>query len=239
MNYIQRFGITLATCFCLALPVAAQKNIKSLQRALAQAGTTSTVPLTVKTLKIVNLPARPSVHILLNVPPAPRVKHSIRLLPPRQVSPLLYKPGEHTMFIPRDFVNQTQALYRGMAITGIDELKNILTNGLEVNKSNHKQKIFTAYDPLTAVLYAQPTHRFNANANLPVLIKIPLTPALEQYAPETFPTAQAFRQNIPADAISDVWILLEVNKKTDWYKVSLQDGEIILFPAHGQLQTTK
>ena len=238
MNLIQRICITCVVCFGLALPAAAQKNIKSLQRALAQAST-ATVPLTVKTLKIVGLPARPSVHIFFDVPPAPRVKNSVRLVPPRQVYPLLYKIEEQKMFVPRDFVNQTQALYRGMAIADIDELKNILVNGLETTKTNYKKKIFTAYDPLTAVLYAQPTHLFNEQANLPVLIKIPLTPALDQYAPQQFETAQAFRQNIPADAISDVWILLEINKKADWYKVTLQDGEIVLFPAHGQLQAVR
>lgn len=236
MNSIQRISITFVVCFCLALPAAAQKNIKSLQRALTQASTASTVPFTVKTLKIVNLPARPSVHILFDVPQAPHTKTSVRLVPPRKVYPLLYKIEEQKMFVPRDFVNQTQALYRGMAITDIDELKNILVNGLETTKTNYKKKIFTAYDPLTAVLYAQPSHRFSENANLPILIKIPVTPALEQYAPQRFETAQAFRQNIPADAISDVWILLEVNKKADWYKVVLEDGEIVLFPAHGQLQ---
>ena len=140
------------------------------------------------------------------------------------------------MFVPRDFINQTPSLYRGMAIADLVELKNILVNGLETNKTNFKKKVFTAYDPLTAVLYARPTHLFNENANLPVLIKIPITALLEQYAPESFATAQAFRQNIPAAAISDVWILLEVNKKADWYKVALEDGKIVLFPAHGQLQ---
>ncbi len=236
MNTLPRISITLITCVCLALPAAAQKNPVSLARALARAGAAQEIPFSVKTLKIINLPARPSVRILFDVPPAPRVKHSIRLVAPRQVYPLIYKVGERKMFVPRDFINQTKVLYRGMAITNLDELKDILINGLKTDKTHHEKRIFTARDPVTAVLYAQPTHRFNANANLPVLLKIPLTPSVEQYAQERFETATAFRQDIPAQAISDVWILLEVNKKADWYKATLEDGEIVLFPAHGQLQ---
>ena len=240
MNQIQRISITLAACFCLALPAAAQKNIKFLPRVLARnsqyvrGNDPYSIPLAVKTLKIVNLPARPSVHILFDTP-LPR-KSSIRLVPTRQVYPLLYKLGEHKIFVPRNFVSQTKSLYRGMSITDTDDLKNILANGLEINKSNFKEGIFTAYNPLTAVLYAQPTHLFNKKADLPVLIKIPITPSLEQYASVQFETARAFRQSIPAKAISDVWILLEVNKKADWYKAVLEDGEIVLFPAHVQLQ---
>lgn len=236
MNPIQRISITLATCCCLVLPATAQKNLTSLQRALTRASAAQTLPLSVKTLKIINLPARPSVRILFDVPPAPRVKHSVRLVPPRQVYPLIYKVGEHQMFVPRNFVNSTKALYRGMAIANLDELKDILINGLKTTKSNHMKRIFTSHDPDTAILYAQPTHLFNEQANLPVLLKIPLTPAVEQYAQERFPMATAFLQDIPAEAIPDVWILLEVNKKADWYKATLEDGEIVLFPAHGQLQ---
>lgn len=245
MNRMQRIVITLIICFCLALPAAAQKNIKALQRALtcldqyAQGTAAQTLPLTVKTLKIINLPNRPSVQVLLDTPPVPHTKSSIRLIPPRQVRTLLYQPDERKVFLPRDFVTQTKALYRGMAIEDMDELKNILINGLETNKSNFGEKIFTAYDPLTAVLYAQPTHRFNTKANLPILVKIPLTPDLEQYAPKHFETAEAFQKNIPANAISDVWILLEVNKKANWYKATLENGKIVLFPAHARLQKAR
>lgn len=228
---MHRICILLVACCCLALPANAQKNVTSLQRALTRA---STPALTVKTLKITNLPARPSVHILL--PTLPHVKHSARLVAYRRVYPLLYKVEERKMFAPRDLVNQTPALYRGLSVANLEELKNILINGLEKNRSNYDKKIFTAYEPLTAVLYAQPNHRFNTTADLPVLLKIPLTPALEQYKPERFATALAFRKNLPAEAISDVWILLEVNQKADWYKAVLDNGEIVLFPAHGQLQ---
>ena len=69
-----------------------------------------------------------------------------------------------------------------------------------------------------------------------MLIKIPITPFLEQYPSIRFETAQAFEQNLPAALISDVWILLEVNQKADWYKAVLEDGEVMLLPAHGQLQ---
>lgn len=237
---MKHISIALATCLCLALPAAAQKNIKSFRPVLerkiqhAQPSNALTQPFAIKTLKIINLPSRPSVHILL--PALPHVKNSVRLVPPEQVYPLLHKFKEQKIFVPRDLVNQTKALYRGMAVTNIDELKNILTNGLELNKSNYRKQIFTAYDPFTAVLYSQPTHLFNAQANLPVLVKIPVTSSLEQYDPEHFATALAFRQSLPADIISDVWVLLEVNKKPDWYKATLKDGEIILSPAGGQLQ---
>lgn len=240
MNLIRRISFFLAACCYLALPLYAQKNIKSLPRALAwknqyaHANSAQALPLTIKTLKIVNLPSRPSVHILFDTP-LPH-KSTIRLVPPRQVYPLLYKLGEHKIFIPREFVNATKSLYRGMTLTDIDKLKNILVNGLEINKSNFKEGIFTAYDPLTAILYAQPTHFYDKKADIPVLIKIPITPFLEQCTSIQFETARAFRQNIPASAISDVWILLEVNKKADWYRVILEDGEIVLFPAHGRLQ---
>ncbi len=240
MRLIKHISITLASCLCLALPVAAQKNIKLFRPVLerkiqhAQPSNTLVRPLVIKTLKIINFSSRPSVHIVL--PAQPRVKNSVRLVPSNQVYPLLHKLKEQKMFVPHDLVNQTKALYRGMTIANIDELKNILTNGLELNKSNYRKQIFTAYDPLTAVLYSQPTHFFHAQADLPVLIKIPFTPSLEQYTFTRFPTALAFHQNLPANAISDVWILLEVNKKPDWYKAILDDGQIVLFPAHGQLQ---
>ncbi|MBQ8032881.1 MAG: hypothetical protein IJ266_02855 [Elusimicrobiaceae bacterium] len=231
MKNSHALSLALVICFCLALPAGAQRPLKSLPRAFTQAGATQ--PFTLKTLKITNLPTRPRVQILLSA--TPHVKNSVRLVPPRQVYPLIYKWRERKIFIPRNFVTQTKALYRGMSLTGIDELKNILVNGLDVNKSNYHKKIFTAYEPLTAVLYAQPTHQLNVQPHLPVLLKIPVTPALEQYAPQAFKTAQAFHNSVPASTISDVWILLEVNQKADWYKAVLEDGEIILFPSHAQL----
>lgn len=235
----KRIGIALVTCFCVILPAAAQKNVKlspilARVNQYAQVNTPQSIPLTVKTLKIINLPTRPSVHLLFDTP-LPR-KSSVRLVPPRQVYPLLYKLGQRKMFVPRDIVNSTKALYRGMALKNIDELKNILTIGLEIQKSNFTKRIFAACDPLTAILYAQPTHLYDAKADWPVLIKIPITPALKQYAPVQFATTEAFQKTIPASAISDVWVLLEVNQKADWYKAVLANEEILLFPAHGQLQ---
>ncbi len=230
MKNLHTLSLALVICFCLALPAGAQRPLKFLPRALTQ--NIATQPLTLKTLQITNLPTRPRVQILLTTP---RVKNSVRLVPPRQVYPLIYKLEKRKMFLPHNFVTQAKALYRGMAIVDMDELKNILVNGLEVNKSHHNKKIFTAYEPATSVLYAQPTHRFDTKANLPILIKIPITLALEQYESIHFETARAFQQNIPASAISDVWVLLEVNQKADWYKAVLEDGEIILFPSHAQL----
>ncbi len=146
------------------------------------------------------------------------------------------------MFVPQGFLSKNKAFYRGMKLVSLEDLTNLFKNGLELGKSgNFPDKIYATSEASFAVAYAMPSTAYNSfwevEANLPVLIKIPATEELRQYAPEVFRYSETFRQDVPARFISDIWAFLEVNGKPDWYKVVWQNGELVFIPAPGKMRS--
>ena len=207
------------------------------------------VPLTEKApaaqtqhIKITNLPGEPLVKLGGTVDDAPTIL-SARMLVGAD-SWHFIRPtdaiGRYTeqTFLPKDILENKESFYRGMRLGKLDDIKNLLINGLEVNKSNYSGEIYASLQISIPLYYAT-----MGSENLPVLIQIPATETLRSYAPEAFPTedryaAKAFqtgevcifRRDIPAHFISNVWVFLEVNGKPDWYRVTLEDDALVFTP---------
>ncbi len=137
----------------------------------------------------------------------------------------------NTLYVPSSWQYRDKNFwYRGMLLHHTEELKNILINGLELDKTRHAG-IFASSEILTALLYAAndvPT--FMA---LPVLIRIPKT---SQLSTPAMPCGLAlFSQDIPANFLTDVMVFLEVGGKPGWYKVTLENGELVFTPVSSRI----
>ena len=187
-----------------------------------------------------NLPEAEVVQFRFPATLAPDISPTARLVPREKVSDFLFSVGDmqqfgtEQYFAPRDLVGPEKALFRGMRMRNIADLQNLFINGLQTDRVIlYSRKIFTSPDPLTALVYAVPN--VGVDADLPVLVKIPLTPEVQsQILWEDYNRA-FFGQDIPAAYISDIWVLLDVNGKPDWCKAVLRDGKPVLIPGYGQL----
>ena len=196
-------------------------------------------------ITIPNLPGTPTVTFRLPFV-AGTEKSTASILPPNDVFPLIFSKGPRAMFpkkmfVPQDFLSKEKNFYRGMKLTSLEDVENLLKNGLELGKSaDFPDKIYVTSEASFAVAYAMPSTSYNSfceiEANLPVLIKIPATDELRQFSPEVFRYHETFRRNVPARFISDIWVFLEVNKKPDWYKVVLENNELVFIHAPGEMR---
>ena len=219
-------------------PAALETNIKS---AVSRTEAALKLPVTPH-IQIANLPGEPLVKLGGTVDNAPAIL-SARMLVGAD-SWHFIRPtdaiGRYTeqTFLPKDILENKESFYRGMRLGKLDDIKNLLINGLEVNKSNYSGEIYASLQISIPLYYAT-----MGSENLPVLIQIPATETLRSYAPEAFPTedryaAKAFqtgevcifRRDIPAHFISNVWVFLEVNGKPDWYRVTLEDDALVFTP---------
>lgn len=164
-----------------------------------------------------------------------------RVLTPKELQEIVLFSSSPSpvAYVPSSFANAKKSLYRGMKISEISELKNILINGLEMNKSHYVGEIFTSPFIPVALNYALPTlwdkWEGEIRVDLPVLVRIPLTDKVwKENAPDQFATQWIFRKDVPADMISDVMVFLEVDGKPAWHKAVLKDGEIALVAVPGE-----
>ena len=197
--------------------------------------------------RLTNLPGSPLVKLRGIVDSASAVV-SARMLPGADswhIIRLTDDTGAYTgqTFLPKDILENKESFYRGMRFGKLDDVKNLLINGLETHRTNYRGKIHASLKPSLALWYAT-----MGSDNLSILIQIPATETLRSYAPEAFPTDDRyaakvfqtgeeciFRRDVPASFISNVWVFLEVNGKPDWHKVTLENGELIFTPASGRV----
>ena len=195
----------------------------------------STLPV-FQLVKITNLPGEPMIKLGGAVDNAPAVL-SARMLPGAD-SYYIIRPstpnGMYTdqIFLPRNILENRESFYRGMRLGKIDDLKNLLINGLEISKSHYYPgKIYASPKPFIPLWHAT----MGMEPILLTLIQIPANPTLciyeENKIDEVF-----FRRDIPVEFISNVWVFLEVNKKPDWYKVVLENNELVFIHAPGEMR---
>ncbi|MBR4356054.1 MAG: hypothetical protein IKP96_05785 [Elusimicrobiaceae bacterium] len=200
--------------------------------------------------RIINLPDGPLVKLGGSVDNGPAVlaarmlrgADSYYILRPCTAS------GAYTgeVFLPQDILKNEKSFYRGMRLEKIDDLKNLLINGLEIDKTHYRGEIFTSLDASVPLWYAT----MGNEHRLIVLIKIPVTESLRSYAPEAWPIEDRyaprrsqrgdevfFRRDVPIRFISDVWIFWEVDGKPDWYKVTLENDELVFTRAPSRMFT--
>ena len=161
---------------------------------------------------------------------------SARVLEPDELHKIVFPPSQ--IYVPRDFLEAEESLYRGMKLSEISELKNILVNGLEMSKSHYVGEIFTSPYYGVAMVYALPNLWDNwkgeVQVDLPVLVRISFTEEVErENMPDQFGLQWIFRKDVPAKMISDVMVFLEVEGTPGWYKAVLKNDEVGLLPVPG------
>ncbi|MBO4675903.1 MAG: hypothetical protein J5601_07475, partial [Elusimicrobiaceae bacterium] len=249
---MKKLLIALLICCCVS-PLYAQRGrkffprkksvtVSRVQAALARTRE-KTTPTNVSHIQIIDLPDKPLVKLGGATNNTPAVLSAQMLI--GADSWILIHPidaiGRYTAqtFLPEDILENKESFYRGMRLGKLDEVKNLLVNGLELDKTNYSGEIYASLQVSISLWYAT-----IGNENLPVLIQIPATETLRSYAPEAFPTEGkhapkafrtgevcVFRRDIPARFISNIWVFLEVNGEPGWYKVTLEDGELVFTPA--------
>ena len=173
-----------------------------------------------------------------NIPPIPEIPASettVQLIPHGKVFGVLFFEYPYRgMFAPRGLGGGRKALYRGMKLANINEIKNLFLNGLQTGKVRmYSKEIFTAVDPIRALIHAVPD--ITVDADLPVLVRISFSQEIAEMVEWEDSQVVVFEKDIPAGSISDVWVLLNINGKPDWCKAVLQDDQVVLIPGYGKL----
>ena len=219
-----------------------QEKLANLKRVIWKKRATELFSPSAPRIKITNMPGEPTVKLGGAVDNAPAVL-SARLLPSVDRWNIINPTdpvGVYTeqIFLPKDILENKESFYRGMRLEKLDDVKNLLINGLEAHRTNYHGDIYASLMPSIALW-----HAIMAGKNLSVLVQIPATDKLRSYAPEAFPTddryaAKAFqtgevcifRRDVPASFISNIWVFLEVNGNPGWYKATLENDELIFTP---------
>ncbi len=137
-------------------------------------------------------------------------------------------------YIPSSFQEQkNSAWYKGMHVTNLDGLKHVLTKGMTLDKAHHYGGVFATTEVELAQKYA--VSWGSVYPGMPVLVRIPITPKLytENKPDGGFGFIHKFRQDLSPSLISDVMVFLEVNGEAGWYKVVLQEDELVFHPVSG------
>ena len=158
------------------------------------------------------------------------------LLEPDILRSIVFPAGQ--VYVPQPFAEENPALYRGMKLSEISDIKNLLINGLEMKKSHYVGEIFTSPSLNVATNYALPVlwdqYEGEAQMEIPTLLRIPVTPLLLQTnAPEQFGFQWIFRRNVSAAHISDIMVFLNINNTPGWYKAVLENNYVIFVPVPG------
>lgn len=130
---------------------------------------------------------------------------------------------------------QAPSWYRGLHLTRLADLKNILEHGMELDKTNHYGCIFATSHVKIALGYSVAWG--SLYPGLPVMVRIPESPELPTAAakPGSVDFMRKFNGNIAPSLIADVMVFLEVNGIPGWYKVVLHEGELLFKPVSGSI----
>ena len=202
---MKKFLPLIVICFCIS-PAHAQKRWFSrffrTTKPAVQAQVKRSIPVTPVTvtshIQIVNLPKQPVVQLRTPETSVPATLQG-RVLNEQQMTPVVFPggPSSRKTFIPPALNSQEPVGYRGMALNDLDELKNILENGLEFKRTANKGVFFSGHLH-TALLFATPTKE-----KVVVLVQIqpPANIPLYEYYYEYYT-----KQDIPASALKTVMV---------------------------------
>lgn len=189
--------------------------------------------------QIVNLPSKPPIKFRAEqVPTAPYAAVApVRLLTPLKMRKIVFD-GEG-LYVPEKLGNSDEwLLFRGMQFNSLAELENMMRKGLEISKSNYKNKIHTTPALNIALGYTFPS-RYSSVAEegkkiIPVLVTIPYTQAMERgnsFYADGF--QYVFEKDVAAQYMGDVFVFWALDKKPGWHKVTLENNELLFTPVPG------
>lgn len=129
----------------------------------------------------------------------------------------------------QEVTQQRAFLYRGIHISGLQAIGNMLHHGLEVKKSHYG--VICMGDLLTARMFAID----NGKVRIPVIVGVPgelLIPYLK-FNRDTaiYPRVEAtFPFDIPPTMFSQLLVFLEIDGKAEWYKVMPDNERMVFIP---------
>ena len=147
------------------------------------------------------------------------------------------------LYLPLVLNSEERAFYRGLHLNNLEAVKNILENGIELNEVSEETaretgpKIYFSGYPRRVVRFS--TKDDDAHNWLPTVIRFELPSWYTVYEHKLLGGYKDYivRQNIPARYVMDVMVFLEVNGKPDWYKATLENGELVFTPAPSRVFT--
>ncbi len=178
-------------------------------------------------VQIVNLPGQPAVHLQPQIPAESAVV-SARMVNGEEFMSVVFPGGLETnqMFIPSNLSSPSPVGYRGIPLNDIGELRNILENGLEAQLSADG-KMFFSGQLRTSLLFSK-----HVKEKIPMIVqfRVPEDMLLYKYSYDYF-----VMQDIPPSHFNHVMIFLEVNGKPGWYRVTLENGDLVFTEQTGQI----
>ncbi|MBR4682464.1 MAG: hypothetical protein IKP06_04090 [Elusimicrobiaceae bacterium] len=137
-------------------------------------------------------------------------------------------PLQGLRYLPKTFTDGTPSLFRGMSLSRVEDLKNILQKGLERNKSIYSALYFSGNidEALSSAI--------NEGPAIPVLIKVEMTSRLlRRFRSPYHDVADnyVFTRDLPSPFLTKVVVFLEVDGKPGWYEAVLENDELIFIPA--------
>ena len=174
---------------------------------------------TISQIHVENLPDQPRVW--LNAP-LPEGENRIMTAKIPVADSYVFPKESQRIYLPLVFNTQEQVAYRGMDLSNFEEVKNILQVGLETAKvSPPMPGMFFAGSVYKAALYATVPPR-EAITTI-VQFKLPADLPVYEWIGNYYTT-----KDIPAEYIQHVMVFLEVEGKGNWYKATLENGELVL-----------
>lgn len=219
-----------ATSAAQHVPAMPQQVLDKVRCAMAA---NATNPAGRTLVQITNLPGAPKIP--LKVTPSLTSASGATLLSARAVTgneltARVFLERWKSLRVPEAFNRDEDALYRGMWLKDLNQLQYILTKGLEVRRTRFPGIFFTNFFA-DAVQYSAGLY-----GNFSVIIKVPVTadmtdplkPDMQIKLRKYLIREYLFMQDLPADKISNVIIFLEIDGIGNWYKVTLENGEMVL-----------
>ena len=181
-------------------------------------------------IQITNLPDQPRVWLHTQSPVQRNVVSSARMVKEDEFISVVFPDGLESkkIYIPPALYSQNPVGYRGIALNDIGELKNLLENGLEAQRSRDGKMFFSGWLP-TSLFFSK-----HAREKIPTIIQfqVPEDMLVYKYNYDYF-----VMQDISPVYFNQVMIFLEVNGKPGWYTVTLENGELVFTEQTGQIFT--
>lgn len=244
--------IVTGLCVCLAF---AQRNFwRGLTHFKKPAALETNIKSAVlRTEAALKLPVAPHIRIT-NLPGEPLVKlggasdNASAVLPARMLTgaenyKYLYPGGGFfpPVYVPEALNTAEQSAFRGLKLYNLASVQNILRNGLEYTRvaGEMKHKIYFSGGVYRAAGYITSANpKYSSYNVLPTLVRFAVPENRSHlYARSTLWAFDYYYRgcNIPAGYIQDVMVFLEVNGTPGWYKVTLENGELVFTPAPSRM----
>ena len=188
--------------------------------------------------RIINLPDGPLVKLGGSVDNGPAVLAARLLSGAENYRRINAGWNAFPIYLPLALNTEEKSFYRGLRLNSLKAVKNILENGIqvdEVSKETGKRIYFSGY-LRRAVVFCTNGKEENL---LPTIVRFEVPTWTTVYEHKLLSGYKDYivHNDIRARYILDVMIFLEVDGKPDWYKVTLENDELVFTRAPSRMFT--